>query len=208
MEKIKQIAVPAAQSPICFALGGEHACMTERKFEYPNVRLERYTSRADVPFEAANGILVEHVRLMHDRMVASGGPDFDPMLHVNGFWQKFSQVLPPVGSYYLAWSTTGTVVGTGALRTVSPGVGEMKHLFVRPEARGLGLGRALVEARIADARAMGIKTLLADTFAANPEMPALYDNLGFVRVEPFNVGGTAAISPELVKFMLFFRKSI
>jgi GNAT superfamily N-acetyltransferase len=182
--------------------------MTESKSGYPEVRLERYTARADVPFDVANALLIEHGRLMRDRMVAGGGPDFDIMLHINGFWEKFDQVLPPNGSYYLAWSAKGALVGTGALRTVSPGVGEMKHLYVRPEARGMGLGRALVEVRIADARAMGIKTLLADTFAANPEMPALYDRLGFSRVEPFSVGGTAAISPELVQHMLFFRMSL
>jgi GNAT superfamily N-acetyltransferase len=187
---------------------GEHACMTASNSGYPEVRLERYNSRADVPFEAANALLIEHGRLMRDRMVAGGGPDFDIMLHINGFWEKFDQVLPPSGSYYLAWSAKGALVGTGALRTVSPGVGEMKHLYVRPEARGMGLGRALVEVRIADARAMGVKTLLADTFAANPEMPALYDRLGFSRVEPFSVGGTAAISPELVQHMLFFRMSL
>jgi hypothetical protein len=39
-------------------------------------------------------------------------------------------------------------------------------------------------------------------------MPALYDRLGFSRVEPFSVGGTAAISPELVQHMLFFRMSL
>jgi len=136
-------------------------------------------------------------------MVAGGGPYFDIMLHIEGFWAKFDQVLPPRGSFYLAWGPSGALLGTGALRTVSPGVGEMKHLFVRPEARGTGLGRALVEARIADARAMGITTLLADTFAANSEMPALYDKMGFERVAPFEISGTAGISPELVDYMLF-----
>lgn len=187
---------------------GEHACMIGSKYEYPKARLKRYIARSDVPFDAANALLIEHGRLMRDRMVAGGGPYFDIMLHINGFWEKFDQVLPPSGSYYLAWSEKGALVGTGALRTVSPGVGEMKHLYVRPEARGMGLGRALVESRIADARVMGIKTLLADTFAANPEMPALYERLGFSRVEPFSVGGTAAISPELVQHMLFFRMSL
>ncbi len=178
------------------ALGTENTCMTGRKPDYPAVRLERYSARADVPFEAANALLMEHAHLMRDRMVAGGGPDFDIMPHVNGFWKKFDQVLPPNGSYYLAWSAQGAFVGTGALRTGSPGVGEMKHLYVRPEAR------------IKDARAMGIRTLLADTFAANPEMPALYDRIGFSRVAPFSVGGTAATSPELVQHMLFFRMSL
>lgn len=186
--------------------GGAHAA--RQNLAYRAAHLKRYHSRADVPFEAARDLLVEHVRRMRRRMVECGGPDFDIMLHVDGFWNKFDQVQHPVGSYYLAWSAGNKLLGTGALRTISPGVGEMKHLYVRPEARGLGLGRALVEARLADARAMGLKTILADTFAANPEMPALYEKLGFTRVKPYDVGGTAGISPELVEHMLFFRLAL
>ena len=179
--------------------------MAIQKSAYTPGTLTRYASREDVPYEEAYAILVEHGTLMHSRMVGSGGPDFDIYLHIDGFWAKFHEVLPPSGSYYLAWGANGDLLGTGALRTVAPGVGEMKHLYVRPEARGLGLGRALVEARMADARAMGLKTLLADTFAANTEMPGLYDAMGFQRVDPFAVGGTANISPELVAHMLFYR---
>ena len=80
--------------------------------------------------------------------------------------------------------------------------------WVRPEARGMGLGRRLAERRIADARAMGLKVLLADTFAANPEMPALYDALGFARAEPNGASGTMQISPELLDNLLFFRKAL
>jgi GNAT superfamily N-acetyltransferase len=208
---MESLAIPASsveQGLPARAVGGDAACMTGRKADYPAVRLQRYRSRADVPVDAAYALLVEHGQLMRDRMVAGGGPDFDFMLHVNGFWEKFDQVLPPDGSYYLAWGPDGALVGTGALRTVSSGVGEMKHLYVRPEARGTGLGRALIEARIADARAMGIRTLVADTFAANPEMPALYDRFGFTRVAPSDLAGTLAISPELLEHMLFFRKSL
>lgn len=197
-------------APCLSAIGadGRNVPAIKHNPTYRAAYLKRYNSRADVPVKPAKDLLVEHVRRMRRRMVEGGGPDFDIMLHVDGFWNKFDQVLPPIGSYYLAWSADNTLLGTGALRTISPGVGEMKHLYVRPQVRGLGLGQALVEARLVDARAMGLKTLLADTFAANPEMPALYEKLGFTRVEPFDVGGTAGISPELVEHMLFFRMAL
>jgi GNAT superfamily N-acetyltransferase len=189
-------------------MGKEEPWMPARKSDYCSAVLTRYRTQAEVPFEAANALLTEHARLMHRRMIEGGGPDFDIAPHIDNFWSKFQEVLPPVGSYYLAWSKAGQLIGTGALRTVSPGVGEMKHLYVRPEARGMGLGRALVEARIADARAMGLRTLLADTFAANAEMPALYDKMGFQRVAPIQAGSTAGISPQLVAHMLFFEMTL
>lgn len=167
--------------------------------------LRSYTRREDIPFAEANALLLDHARMMHGRMVGGGGPDFDYRAHVTAFWEKIDQVLPPNGRYYLAWSRDGRLLGTGALRRVSDTEGEMKHLYVRPEARGMGLGRRLAERRIADARAMGLKVLLADTFAANHEMPALYDTLGFERVAPFDLSGTSKLSPELTDHMLFFR---
>lgn len=173
-----------------------------------DVTLTRYFSLDDVPFDDAYALLMEHTTLMHKRMVEDGGPDFDITPHVESFWAKFDQCLPPNGSFYLAWGADGALLGTGALRTVAPGVGEMKHLYVRPAARGFGLGRRLIDARIADARAMGLTMLLADTFAANPEMPALYDSLGFERTGPGAFSGTAAISPELTRRMLFFRLAL
>ncbi len=167
-------------------------------------RLTCYSSFHDIPFEAANTLLLEHAALMHGRMVKGGGPDFDYHRHIASFWEKIDQVLAPNGRFYLAWAPDGRLVGTGSLRRVADDVGELKHLFVRPEARGTGLGRALVQQRMQDARDMGLRRILADTFAANWEMPALYDRLGFSRVQPFDLSGTASLSPELIRHMLFF----
>jgi len=173
-----------------------------------NFKFESYKSFEAIPFEAANKLLLEHGELMHSRMVAEGGPPFDIMLHINGFWDNIEQVLPPNGRYYLVWDEANELVATGALRKLSDKVGELKHMHVRATARRSGLGRALVDRRVSDAREMGLETLIADTFAANTEMPALYDRYGFARTKPLEISGTANISPELVNHMLFFRMDL
>lgn len=172
---------------------------------HPDPRLYRVMSRDDLPFDAADGLLRAHADMMQGRMVASGGPDFDGKLHIDSFWNKFDEVLPPSGSFYLAKGRDDDWLGTGALRTIAPGTGEMKHMYVRAEMRRRGLGRALVEARMSDARAMGLTTLLADTLRVNHEMLGLYNSLGFRRVAPHDASGTAALSPELVGRMAFLR---
>ncbi len=161
--------------------------------------------RAAFPRAEAETLLVEYAQMMHGRVTGGGGPDFDWRPHVAGFFAGLDGVLPPKGSYLLARDATGRPVGTGALRRVSEDTGEMKHLYVRPEARRTGLGRALVLARIAEARAMGLRWLIADTFKVNPELPSLYDKLGFAEVAPSDDSKSIAISPEVRDWMHFYR---
>ncbi len=168
-------------------------------------RFQSCATRSDIPFETANALLTAHGELMMGRLVGAGGPRVDHMLHIRGFWDHLDEFLPPNGRFYLVWNQHDQLVATGVLRKVSDDIGELKHLHVRPAARRSGLGRALVQRRIDDARKMGLSTVLADTFAANTEMPALYDRLGFSRVGPLAASGALAISPELVDHMLFFR---
>jgi ribosomal protein S18 acetylase RimI-like enzyme len=62
---------------------------------------------------------------------------------------------------------------------------EMKRLYVRPEARGKGLGRELAEAAIAAARSGGQRAILLDALPTRVQAIRLYESLGFRPVRPF-----------------------
>lgn len=93
---------------------------------------------------------------------------------------------PPAGAALLASSAPGRAVGfTGVRRFGDDGDAELKRMYVEPDGRGLGLGRALGTAAIGEARRLGYRRLLLDSRASLVAACALYRSLGFVDVDPY-----------------------
>ena len=63
--------------------------------------------------------------------------------------------------------------------------GELKRMYVAPPARGLGLGRALGTAAVAEARRLGYRRLLLDSRTSLVAACALYRDLGFVEIDAY-----------------------
>ena len=93
---------------------------------------------------------------------------------------------PPGGQLLIARDREGSAIGCVALRAMSePGCCEMKRLFVAPEGRGLGLGRALAEAIVGEGERLGYAEFRLDTLPSMGDAIALYRKLGFVPGEPY-----------------------
>lgn len=96
-----------------------------------------------------------------------------------------SPYLPPAGALLVAHGADSAVAGCVALRPLDSRTAEMKRLYVRPAYRACGLGRRMVEAVIAIARAGGYRELRLDTLADMASAQALYQGLGFVEIPPY-----------------------
>jgi len=79
----------------------------------------------------------------------------------------------------------GEAVGCGALRSDSAGYGEVKRMFVRPEARGRKLGRAILMRIEGQASREGLKWVRLETGIHQVEALALYRRVGYAERGPF-----------------------
>lgn len=158
--------------------------------------------------EAFTELLKEYYALMVSRIEAGGGSAGDGSPAIEEFWGEVDVYMPPKGRLFLAKNNAGEMIGCGMMKKIGADVAELKRLYVKPEARGTGLGRHLVERRIAAAREMGVKTLLVDTLKANVEMQGLYRKMGFEEIQAYPDSSTAKMLPELVSLMVFFRMEL
>ncbi|TPG51533.1 GNAT family N-acetyltransferase [Roseomonas nepalensis] len=145
----------------------------------------------------AGSFLLRPVRSAEDRrdaaaLVAAYGASLGVDLAYQGFAEELAglpgRYAPPGGEMLLARAggPGAAPLGCVALRPLGPaGTAEMKRLYVVPAGRGMGLGLALVEAVLGEARRMGYARVVLDTLPFMAEAAALYRRAGFVEIEPY-----------------------
>jgi len=131
---------------------------------------------------ADSGERLEQVRALFEEYWTSFG--FTPCFQ--GFSQELAE-LP--GRYGEAGGRLGLAllgggpVGCVALRRIDDRRAEAKRLYVRPNSRGMGVGRALVNWIVSQARGAGYQDLLGDTLPVMDRALGMYERMGFERTE-------------------------
>jgi amino-acid N-acetyltransferase len=100
-----------------------------------------------------------------------------------------------IKDYVVAEDATGAIIGCGALKIYSRDLAELGALAVREDSQGTGVGRAIVDALVVEARALGVGEVLALT-----RKPAFFLKLGFLPAEreqfPLKVWSDCARCPR------------
>lgn len=147
--------------------------------------VERLLSAASVEIAAvdpehpdAQDCLAEYVAELNRR----SDRGFDPSAGVTALPHE---VRPPAGEFFVAY-LRGEPIGCGAVKHRSGAPTEIKRMWIAPAARGLGLGRRLLEELEACAVRGGARVARMETGAVLTEALALYRATGWVEVAPFN----------------------
>ncbi len=88
-------------------------------------------------------------------------------------------------------------VGCGAIRLVDPRTAEVKRMYVEPDHRGRGVGRAVLASLEAAAGQLGARRLVLETGVHSKEALSLYRGAGFTEIECW---GEYATSPTSMCF--------
>ena len=143
--------------------------------------------------EATTAWHLEQVRSLLDEYMAwdvevtrSLGLDVDRLreLYYAGVDELPGRHARPDGRLLLALAGT-EAAGCGGLRRLDPEMGELARMFVRPAFRGRGVGRLLLDALVAEARAIGYLRVRLATGTFMTAAHAMYRAAGFRDIEPY-----------------------
>jgi len=146
----------------------------------------------------------EYVQLLYEQMLHELDQEYGTPIEVDAVLQMFMMGIdgfyPPQGRIYLA-KYDGDMVGIGCLKPLGGDIGEIKRMFVRSEYRRKGIGKAILDQLIADARLMGFTKIRLDSPKVLTISHCLYQSRGFKYIEPYPGSEGAEFNKDLFVYM-------
>ncbi|MBM3217403.1 MAG: GNAT family N-acetyltransferase [Candidatus Rokubacteria bacterium] len=129
----------------------------------------------DLTGAPTRALIARHLAGMHEHSPPESVHAFD-----------VDKLRQPGVTFWSAW-LGDDIAGCGALKRLDAQRGEIKSMRVADAFLGRGVGRAMLEHLMAEAKARGMRSLWLETGSAPAFIPALrlYESAGFVRCGPF-----------------------
>ena len=142
--------------------------------------LKIVTAETETQYDQVRELLVEHI-VWDTSQVAKMGLDAREVLdfyYSSGEEELPGVYAPPEGLMLFA-THSARPAGCGAFHRISPGICEMKRMYVRPEFRRMRIGRQLTETLIGAARQTGYGVMRLETTTFMDKAISMYSSLGF-----------------------------
>jgi GNAT superfamily N-acetyltransferase len=129
-------------------------------------------------------LFLEHLELLSAKGGEVFGVTFDAPEVNEAMMQHLDLFMPPAGCLLLGY-VDDHPIGIACLRALSDNIGEIKRMYVRPQARNRGIGRALLSRLLDEARQIGYERLRLDSPRFAAESHQLYLTSGFREIDGY-----------------------
>ncbi len=146
----------------------------------------------------------EYLQMANKHLNEKFGINFDIESMLERDMAELEIFMPPHGRLLLA-TEESQAAGIACMKRIREDVGEIKRMYVRPEFRGKGIGRALLEALLAEAQQIGYPTVRLDSARFMKAAHSLYRSAGFQEIEPYP---ESEIPPEFRSHWVFLEKHL
>jgi GNAT superfamily N-acetyltransferase len=161
-------------------------------------------AQIDKDISEVRDLFWEYLQWGNTRVNEEFGVNFDIETMLEEDMKELDMYFPPDGRLVLV-SEAGKSAGLGCLKKLRNSMGEVKRMYVRPEFRGHGLGRGILEALLSEARDIGYSKVRLDSARFMQAAHSLYRSFGFQEIEPYN---ESEIPPEFREHWVFMEKTL
>jgi len=140
--------------------------------------------QSDQQKQQAGAPIREYLAWLNERLEADYGLEFDIEAMIESDLTDQGKFEPPDGRFYLV-TCGGEVAGVGCLKKLAEHVGEIQRMYVPAVFRGKGIGRAIIERLVDDARSIGYHKLRLESLEFLAAAHSLYRSVGFRQIDRY-----------------------
>lgn len=144
-------------------------------------------------------LFAEYLEWANARINQEFQVSFDIPTLIEDTMQHLDYFMPPSGRLLLAYAD-GQLAGIAGLKGLEQGIGEVKRMYVRPQQRGKGIGRALIGRLLEQAAQIGYQRVRLDSARFMHEAHRLYRSAGFKDIPAYE---GSEIPPDFRKHWIF-----
>lgn len=126
----------------------------------------------------------EYLQWANAKVVENFGVSFDIATMLEEDMKTLDKFMPPKGCLLLAF-VEDQPMGIACLKALTNSIGEVKRMYVRPQARNRGLGHALLNQLLEEARTIGYERVRLDSARFMTQAHQLYRRSGFREIEAY-----------------------
>jgi len=129
-------------------------------------------------------LFLEHLQWANRKVKEEFGIDLDATAMLETDMNDVDKFMPPKGRLLFAYRDNA-LAGIACLKSLTPEIGEIKRMYVRPRNRRQGVGAALLNRLMEEAAQIGYERLWLDTAPFMVEAQNLYRRAGFTEIDAY-----------------------